>query len=135
MRYHFFPNFFEKSIKIEKRKSPLYDQTLATVIHCIWKSLFINLSLHCKCLDCLSTIFTYKNICLFSATYQILIVISIKEYTLLKISDIFSMFVNTARSHCKICMKFWEGRKIVEGYSGGQKIHYKYCFLKQKCQL
>ena len=35
MRYHLFPNLFEKSIKIKKRKSPLYDRKLATVIHCI----------------------------------------------------------------------------------------------------
>ena len=34
MRYHFFPNHFEKKVKIEKRKSPLYDRTLATVSDC-----------------------------------------------------------------------------------------------------
>ena len=31
MRYHFFPNHFEKKVKIEKKRSPLYDRTLATV--------------------------------------------------------------------------------------------------------
>ena len=35
MRYHLFPNLFEKSIKIKKRKIPLYDRMLATVVHCI----------------------------------------------------------------------------------------------------
>ena len=34
MRYHLYPNVFEKSIKIKKRKSPLYDRMLATVVHC-----------------------------------------------------------------------------------------------------
>ena len=36
MRYHLFPNLFEKKVKIEKRKSPLHDRTLATVIHCMY---------------------------------------------------------------------------------------------------
>ena len=37
MRYHFFQNHFEKKVKIEKRKSPLYDRTLATDADCIDK--------------------------------------------------------------------------------------------------
>ena len=37
MRYHLFSNLFEKSIRIKKRKSLLYDQMLATVIHCTFK--------------------------------------------------------------------------------------------------
>ena len=34
MRYHFFPNHFEKKVKIEERKSPLSDRTLATDADC-----------------------------------------------------------------------------------------------------
>ena len=38
MRYHLFPNLFEKSIKIKRRKSPSYDRTLAIVVHCTYDS-------------------------------------------------------------------------------------------------
>ena len=40
MRYHLFQNLFEKSIKIKKRNSPLYDRTLAAVVHCSFNSVF-----------------------------------------------------------------------------------------------